>query len=199
VLGRCKGDEVTFPITFPEDIQDKDMAGKTVDFTVKIVDVEKVVLPELDDEFAKDLEEETLDDLKKKIKEDIRDRLERNAIQATKHEILMKLADKYVFDIPPSLLSEQKKNYPDKDDEELNKMLRAGIILSKIEAQENITVGNDEIDAHIQQVATQNHLPVAAMRNFLAQQGDLERLRNELLESKTLDFLFEHANLLEEK
>lgn len=199
VIGRTKGDEMTFPITFPEDIQDKDVAGKTVDFAVKIVDIEKVVLPELDDEFAKDLEEDTLDDLEKKIKEDLRTRMEHSAIQTTKHEILMKLADKYVFDIPPSLLSEQKKSYLDKNDEELSRMLRAGIILSKIAAQENITVDSEEIDAHIQQVAMQNHLPVAAMRNFLTQQGGLDRIRSDLLDSKTLDFLYEHANLLEEK
>lgn len=199
VLGRAKGNQVTFPVTYGDDIQNKELAGKTVDFTVDIVNIEKVVLPELDDEFAKDLEEESLDDLKKKIEENIKTRLEQDAIQATKHEILMKLADKYVFDIPPSLLSEQKKNYPDKEEEELSRMLRAGIILSKIEHQENITVTDEEIDTRVQQLATQNHLPVAAMRNFLVQQGGLDRIRSDLLEAKTLDFLYEHANLVEEK
>jgi trigger factor len=199
VLGRAKDDQVTFPVTYGDDIQNKELAGKTVGFTVNIVNIEKVVLPELDDEFAKDLEEESLDDLKKKIEEDIKARLEQDAIQATKHEILMKLADEYVFDIPPSLLSEQKKNYPDKEEEELSRMLRAGIILSKIEHQENITVTDEEIDTRVQQLATQNHLPVAAMRNFLVQQGGLDRIRSDLLEAKTLDFLYEHANLVEEK
>jgi trigger factor len=199
VIGRRKGDEITFPLQYGEDIEDQRIAGKTVDFTVTIVNVEKVVLPELDDEFAKDLEEETLEDLKKKIEADIQARLEKSAIQATKHEILMKLADKYVFDIPPSILNEQQKSNPEKDEAELCRMLRAGIILSKIEAQEKITVDDDEIDAHLQVLAQQNHFPVAAIRNLLAQQGGLERIHNDLLEQKTLTFLYEHANLTEGK
>lgn len=198
VLGRQKGDEVVFPVTYDDDFQDQELAGKTVDFTVKIVDVEQVALPELDDEFAKDLEVETLEELKKKIEADIQARMEHNAVQATKHEILMKLADTHVFEIPPSLLEEQKKQNPDADEEELRRRLRAGIILSKIEAQEHITVEPEEIEAQIQLMAQQNHFPVAAMRNFLLQQGGIERIRNDIAETKVLDFLYEHANLVEE-
>jgi trigger factor len=199
ILGKHAGDVVTFPVTYGEDFSNKELAGKTVEFSVEIVSVERVILPEIDDEFAKDLEQETLDDLKKRIEDDLKVRLEHDIIEASKHEILMKLADANVFDLPPSLINEQKKNYPDREEEELTKMLRAGIILTKIQIQENIEVTDDEVDARIQHIATQNQVAVAAMRNYLAQQGGLERVRNDLLEAKTLDFLYEHANLKEEE
>jgi len=199
VMGRMKGDEVAFPVTYGEDFNDPQVAGKTVDYTVNIVNIEKVAVPELDDEFARDLEEESLDDLKKKVEANIKARMEHDAIQATKHRILAKLADKYVFDIPPSLLSEQKKNNPDKEDDELCTMIRASIILSTIRAQEKITAEPDEVDLHIQQLAQQNQMPVATLRDFLDKQDGLERIRGDIMEVKTLDFLYENANLVEDK
>lgn len=199
LMGKKKGDQGTFSAEYPEDFQNKELAGKTVEFAVDVVNVEKAVLPELDDEFAKDLEQDSLDDLKQKIEEDIKARLERNAIEATKNQILMKLAETHEFEIPPSLLKDQKKTHPDKEEEELKKMLRAGIILSKIQKQEDIQATDAEIDTRVQQLAMQNQVPPAAMRSYLEQQGGLDRIYNDLLETKTLDFLYEQANLVEEK
>jgi trigger factor len=121
MIGRQKGDQVKFSVHYEEDAQDKTLAGKTLEFTVDIVDVEKVSLPDLDDEFAKDLEEESLDALKKKLGQKIKDQLEQDAIAATKNQILMKLAETHVFDIPPSLIKEHTKKYPNKEEEEIKK------------------------------------------------------------------------------
>lgn len=199
LLGKKKGDRGSFRVTYGEDAQNRELAGKTVEFAIEIVNVEKVVLPEIDDEFAKDLEQDSLEDLKQRIKEDIKARREQDAIAATKNQILMKLAETHLFDVPPSLLKEQKKKYPNKEEEDLKKMLRAGIILGKIQTQESIDVTEEEVNARVQQLATQSQIPVTTMRNYLEEQGGLERVRSDLLETKTLDFLYEHANLAEEQ
>jgi trigger factor len=199
LLGKKKGDRGSFRVTSGEDAQNKELVGETTEFSVEVVNVEKVVLPEIDDEFAKDLEQETLEDLKQQIKENIKARREQDAIIETKNQILLKLAETHLFDIPPSLLKDQKKKYPNKEEEELKKMLRAGIIMGKIQVQENIEVTEEEVNTRIQQLATQSQMPVATMRNYLEQQGGLERVRSDILETKTLDFLYEHAHLVEEQ
>jgi trigger factor len=199
MIGRQKGDQVKFSVHYEEDAQDKTLAGKALEFTVNIVDVEKVSLPDLDDEFAKDLEEESLDALKKKLGQKIKDQLEQDAIAAAKNQILMKLAETHVFDIPPSLIKEQKKTYPNKEEEEIKKMLRAGIILSKIQIQENISVTDEEVETTVEKLAMQQQVPVAAMKGYLSQHGGLERVQTDILEAKTLDFLYEHAQLVEEQ
>lgn len=199
IIGKQKGDQVEFSVHYEEDAQDKTLAGKTLEFTVDIVDVEKVNLPDIDDEFAKDLEEESLDALKKKLEQKIKDQLEQDAIAAAKNQILMKLAETRVFDIPPSLIKEHKKKYPNKEDEGVKKMLRAGIILSKIQTQENISVTDEEVEKTVERLAMQHQMPVAAMKGYLSKHGGLERIQADILEVKTLDFLYEHAQLVEEE
>jgi len=197
MLGQKKGDHVVFSVHYGDDVQDKTLAGKTIEFTVDIVDVEKVSLPDIDDEFARDLEEESLDSLKKNLEQRIKAQLEQDAIAATKNQILMKLAETHVFDIPPFLIKEQKKKYPDKEEEEIKKMLRAGIIISKIQTQENISVTDEEVETTIEKLAMQNQTSVAAMKGYISKHGGIERIQSDLLEDKILDFLYAHAQLVE--
>ena len=165
---------------------------------MEIVNVEKVVLPAIDDEFAKDLEQESLEALKQKIAQDIKNRKEQDAIAATKNQILMQLAETHVFEVPPSLVKEQKKKYADKEEEEIKKVLRAGIILTKIQEQEHLSATEEEVEATVEKLALQNQMPVAAMKGYLAEHGGLERIRSDMLETKVLDLLYAHAQLVEE-
>jgi trigger factor len=199
IIGKKKGDQVVFSIHYEEDSQNKHLAGKTMEFAVDIVNVEKVALLEIDDEFAKDFEEESLDALKKRLEQNIKARLEQDAIAATKHQILMKLAEIHVFDVPPSLIKEQQKKSPNKEEEEIKKMLRARIILSKIQAQEQISVTDEEVEAMVEKLARQSQIPVAAMKSYLSKQNGLEHIKADMMEAKTLDFLYENAQLVEEE
>jgi trigger factor len=73
LIGHAAGDDVEVKVTFPEDYQSKDLAGKEAIFATKIHEIKTKELPELDDDFAKDVDEEvdSLDELKKKIKADL--------------------------------------------------------------------------------------------------------------------------------
>jgi trigger factor len=199
LVGKKKGDHVEFSLEYQEDFHDKTVAGKTVAFGIDVENVENVVLPELDDEFAKDLEEESLDAVKEKIAQGIKSRREHESISDTKNRLLMKLAEAHEFDVPPSIFNEQKKKNPDKEDAEILKMLRAGIILTRIQEQENITVSDEEIDVAVERMAMQHQVPVAAMKSFMVEKGGLEQLRSDIGESKTLDFLYENAQIVEEE
>ena len=95
-------------------------------------------------------------------------------------------------------MQEQKKKSPDKDDAEILKMLRAGIVLHKIEMQENITVTEEEVDHTVEHMAMQYHIPVASMKAMLQNRGGLEQIQADLAEAKTLDFLYGQAQVVEE-
>ncbi len=198
VFGKQIGEHVEFPVIYPEDYQDQNFAGKTIQYAVDIVNIENVVLPEIDDEFAKDFEEETLEDLKEQIRNDILAQLERDAIAMTKQNLLKKIADSYDFAVPPSLVKAQKKRYPQQEDEELEKRLRAGILLAKIQHEEQIEVTDEEVESQLTQLAMQYQIPVAKMKGILEQQGGLEQIRSDIGETKTLNFLYEHAKFVEE-
>ncbi|PID57035.1 trigger factor [candidate division KSB3 bacterium] len=199
VFGKHKGDRVEFSTTYSEDAPNKSLAGKTLDFSMQIVNVEKVVLPELDDEFAKDLEEESLEELRQKIAENIKSRAELNLVADAKNRLLLNMAESYDFDVPPSILEAQKKTYPDKEDAELVNMVRAGLLLAKIQEQEGIEVSDEEVDAALERMATGQGLPVAVLRQYLTSQPNgFDRIISDIRESKTQDFLYEHAKVVEE-
>ena len=76
-------------------------------------------------------------------------------------------------------------------------MLRAGIIISKIQTQENISVTDEEVETTIEKLAMQNQTSVAAMKGYISKHGGIERIQSDLLEDKILDFLYAHAQLVE--
>lgn len=196
--GKKKGEHVEFSVTYGEDSPNKELSGKTLMFAVDIVNVEKVILPDLDDEFAKDLEEESLDALKRKIASNIRERVEHDLIADAKNRLLMKIAEAHTFDVPPSLLKEQMKIYPNVEESEVLKMLRAGAVMAKIQEKEQITVPDADLDVEVEKIAMQQRLPVAAMKSYLAENNRLEQLRSNMREARTLDFLYQHAQVAEE-
>ena len=198
VEGKKKGDHFEFSVHYGDDSSNPELTGKTLVFAVTVTNVEQVILPELDDEFAKDLEEDSLDALKAKIAENIRERTEHDLIADAKNRLLMKIAEAHTFEVPPSLIKEQKRIYSNVDDAEILKMLRAGVVIAKIQEQEKLDVTDEELDAEVEKIAMQQRLPVAAMKAYLAEHHRLEQLRSNMREAKTLDFLYQHAHVVEE-
>ncbi len=199
VFGKKGGEHVEFSVDYPNDYEDKNFAGKSMQFSVDIVAVENVVLPEIDDEFAKDFEEETLEALKEKIRQNITEQFDRDALAITKNKVMLNIAESYDFEVPPSLIKDHKKRDPKKEEGDIIKMLRAGIIMAKIQEQENIEVTEAEVEARLTQIAMQYQVAVATMKGFLEQQGGLDQIRSDIGEGKTLDLLYEHAKFVEEE
>lgn len=108
LIGAKKGDERTFALHFPENHHQKNLAGKMVDFAVKIKDVYKRELPELDDQFAVGFGARTIELLKEDIKKSIEKEKEQQAGQKTEIELLNKLIDTSKFgDIPQQLVERE--------------------------------------------------------------------------------------------
>lgn len=106
VVGHSVGEEFDIDVTFPEDYGAEELAGAPVVFHVKINSLTMKELPELDDEFAKDVSEdaETLDDLKKSIREDLEKRRQESADRSFRNAVIAKLADCVEAEIPNSMI-----------------------------------------------------------------------------------------------
>jgi len=103
-----KESEKEFDITFPSNYIDKEIANKKVKFRIKVNDVRKVVLPKLDNRFAKEFNKDTIEDLKKAIKEDIMQQKEQREKLALENKILEEIIKHIKIEIPNILIEQEK-------------------------------------------------------------------------------------------
>jgi len=106
LIGASSGEDVDVEITFPEEYHAEDLAGKDVLFKVKVHEIKEKELPELDDEFAKDVDEdvETLDELKEKTEKNLRDQKETEADNAKREQLIEQASNNATVDIPEAMI-----------------------------------------------------------------------------------------------
>lgn len=110
LIGAKAGEEKELNLTFPEDYHAEDLKGAAVVFKVKVLEVTREVLPELDDDFAKDTnipDVETVDDLKKKVKERLSDSKKAQAESEADEKLFEQVANNAKIDIPDALIDEE--------------------------------------------------------------------------------------------
>ncbi|HAJ55111.1 MAG TPA: trigger factor, partial [Lactobacillus sp.] len=127
LVGHKSGDEVTVKVTFPDDYKATDLAGKAAEFKTTIHEVKVKELPELDDDFAKDLDEDvdTLDELKQKIKKELTDQRKEAAKNAVQEAAIKKATENATIEEVPSAMIEQEVH--NQMDQYLGNMQRQGI------------------------------------------------------------------------
>src|SRR5690625_4036945 len=109
LIGASSGDDVDVNVTFPEDYHAEDLSGKEALFKVKVHEIKEKVLPELDDEFAKDVDDEveTLDELKEKIKERLLEQKQLDADNQKREQVLLQASENATVDIPEVMVENE--------------------------------------------------------------------------------------------
>ncbi len=181
LIGLKEGEEKNFSLVFPDDYQQEDLAGKLVDFKVKMNLVQEQELPELNDEFAKSLGSfENKEKLKENIKQGLLLEKETKEKQDWREEIINKIADKSTMELPGLLIDQEAEQmireikakvsnfglpwekYLEsikKTEEEVKKEIKpqaekrtkAMLILREIGKKENIEVSDEELDKEMSQ------------------------------------------------
>lgn len=220
LTGASSGDERTFDVSYPEDIQDKRLAGKTFVYTVKVNGIKLKSLPELNDDFARELGEFTsLDQVRKQIRENMDAERRHNAEREAKDKLVAELVKRNDFEVPESLVDRQIDLRLERGlralaaqgmkMEDLKKMdlprLRAGqrdqavhdvkssLLLERIADLEKIEVGDEEVNRELESLAQQSKQTSEAVRARLTQDGGLDRIRMRIRSEKTLDFLYHQS------
>jgi len=218
--GASVGDERTFDVHYPEDAQDKRLAGKTFSYTVKVQAIKQKALPELNDEFAKQLGEfSNMGDVRKRIREQIESERTHQAEHEAKDKLVAELVQRNDFEVPESLIEHQIDIRLERGlralaaqgltAEQMKKMdlnrlragqrdqaiqdLKASLLLEKVADEENIQVSDEEMDREVESLARQTKQTVEAVRARLTKDGGLDRIRNRIRNEKTIDLLYRQS------
>jgi len=215
------GAEKSFTIHYPDDYAVKELAGTSMDYSVKVKDIRKRVLPVLDDEFAKDLGEfDTLDALRARIQQDLEREAEQEADRNLRGSLLKELAARVSVDIPDSLvereldrrteefarrLMDQKidprranidwDQFRDSQRDASRESVKSALVLDEISRRENVTVSEAAIDKDVAQYAERSGLTPAAVRARLEKEGALSRIAAGLRREKTIDYVLSQAQV----
>lgn len=210
ISAKSPGDTVTAEIKFPSDYPDTQVAGKATTITMKITKVSEKVLPVVNEEFLKKLGDfATEDDLRKRIEDDLLKRENEQAKSEAHTKAIDLLIEKNPFDVPPTRVERyldevfkdaekyKRPGQPEVTREDVGRDYReAGMralkryrIIDFIANAEKIKPTQAEVDAKIVELAGMYNQPFDTLKAALRKNGAVNRIRAELREGKTLDFL----------
>ena len=218
VAGMSISEEKDINITFPEDYH-ADLAGKDVVFHVKLNSIKVKELPELDDEFAKDVSEfDTLDELRRDVEEKLRKDREENAKRAFEDAVITKVAGNIQADIPQVMIDDQAKRFVDNFKmqiqsqgipyEQYMKMtgmteeklledakapslgqVRVDLALAAVAKAEGLEASDEDVEAEYAKMAEQYGMDAENVKKYV----DAEVVKEQVVRSKTVELLTEAA------
>jgi len=205
-------------VPFPEDHPNDLLRGKTATFTITCKALHERILPEEDDELAKDAGDyETLGELKQAIRDEIQEKLDKRDENEIREKLIDAVLAKNEIEVPPSMIKEQQQRLiyemaqfaqmfgqqmgpemleglPDRAE----RRVRAGLVLGALARLNDLTVDDDAVDAELQDIAEKSGKHIAKVR--VEYRGERrEQLENELIDRKIMAFLKEKATILEEE
>lgn len=222
LIGAALGSEVDVNVTFPEDYHSEDLKGKAALFKVKINEIKKKELPEINDEFASDVSEfETLEEYKADIRKKLTERAQAEADRNFEEEIIKKAVDNAQCDIPEVMVNrrldgmlnqfDMQLRYQGMNLENYMKMMgmeesklredfrenayqdvKTQLVMEKIAEVENVEVTPEEYEEELKQIADRYNQPVEEMKKHL-RGDDIEYIKDSIERRKTVALLVENA------
>ncbi|MCG6892240.1 MAG: trigger factor [Desulfobacteraceae bacterium] len=224
LVGLKTGDEKDFSVTFEEDHQNKNLAGVSVDFHVRLNEIREEILPELDDELARKVGPyETLDILKEAVSENLRKGYEKRSEQELNEQIFQGLIERTDFEVPDALVQMElegileeaerafsfrdmafedagftREGLAEKYRETAEKQVRRHLILDQIIRQENLTVGDDELAKGLEEMSATTGQPVEVIQRFYKENKErMDMFKHTLLEKQAIRLIIGSSELEE--
>lgn len=222
LFGMKENEEKEIAVSFPDDYPDKDIAKKTLQFKVTMKEIKEKHLPEVNNEFAKDLNFDNMEALQKSLRDEILKEKE----NVRSKEIAQKIMDTLIngVDIPvPKILLEKRIEMMMEDaksrfkadkltedearaiDERFRKdfeksaetRIKTEIMITKISEKEGINADENDVQERIKKIAEDAKRPFSDVRNFYEQYNLLSGLRSNIIEERTINFLRDNAMIKE--
>jgi trigger factor len=224
LAGMRVGETKVFDINYPADYNIAELAGTTVTYDVEVKAIRTRVVPDLDDEFAKDMGEfASLDALRARIREDLEHEMRHDVERDTRAELLRQLASRVPFDVPESLLDREidrrveefvrrlieqqidpmKTNinweeFRQRQREPAIEAVKGALALDEVARRERLQATDEEIEAEVARYAERTGRTPAALRARLEKEGGVARLGSGLRREKTVEFLLGKATVVQE-
>jgi trigger factor len=216
--GAKPGQELKAEVIYPADYPDAKMQGKTVAYEVTVKAIKKRTLPELNDDFAKELGNyESLAELENRVREHMANRKRHSVEGETKDRLFAALNERYQFPVPESMVQDQIDTRLERglralaaqgmNTDQMRKLdfgrlraaqrdsalaeVKASILLDRMAQAEGIEVSDEELDREVHMAALQSREPVETLRERLTENGGLAKIREQLRREKTASLLYE--------
>jgi len=222
LIGMKESEEKEIPISFPDDYPDKDIAKKTLQFKVTMKDIKEKRLPEVNDEFAKDLNFDNIEAMHKGL----RDEIAKEKENVRSKEVAQKVMDALIgaVDIPvPKILLEKRiemmmeeaksrfkadrlteeearaieERFRKDFEKSAETRIKSEILIAKISEKEGISADENDVQERIKKIAEDAKRPLNDVRNFYEQYNLLNNLRSSIIEERTISFLRDNALIKE--
>ena len=215
------GDHKNFEVAYPADYPDAKLAAKTYNYAVEVLGIKNKKLPELNDEFAKDVSDAaTLEELKKKVSEGLEHQRDHRQKELQREKVLGELIKLHEFPVPESLVEHQMDvrlervvrslaaqgvdpravnvdwvSLRKRQQERATDDVKAELIIDRIATAENIDVTEEEVQNELEHMASHSGESAEVARARLTKQGALDRMKAKLRSDKTLDWLAQNAQI----
>ena len=216
--GAKPGQELKVEAVYPADYQSAALAGKTVAYELTVKSIKKRIVPELNDEFAKELGNyESMAELENRVREHMASRKKHSVAAETKDKLMAALIEKYPFPVPESMVQDQVDARLERglralaaqgmEPEQMRKLdftrvraaqregavaeVKTFLLLDKIADAENIAVSDEDMDRELHMAALQSREPVETLRQRLTEDGGLARIREQMRREKAANVLYE--------
>jgi trigger factor len=219
--GAKAGEHKNFDVVYPADYPDVKLAGKTYRYAAEVLGIKTKKLPDLNDEFAKDVSDSaTLDELKKKVRENLEHQRDHNHKELLHEKVLAALVKLHDFPVPEALVEHQMDvrlervvrslaaqgvdpravnvdwvTLRRRQQERAADDVKAELIVDRIASKETIDANDQEIDHELQHLAGHSGESAEAIRARLTKQGTLDRMKAKLRSDKTLDWLAQNSRI----
>ncbi len=224
IIGAETGADVEVKVTFPEEYHADNLAGKDAIFKVKVNEIKKRELPELDDDFASEVSEfETLAEYKADVKAKLEEAAKNKAQTETENAIVDKAIENATFDIPEAMVEAQIDNLV-RDmaqrlqwqgmnlemymqytgmtmemmraqfTEQAKKQISGSLVLEAIQKAEGIEVGPEELELHLVDMSKKYNMELDKLKEALSE-VETENIKQELAMQKTIDMIVNNASV----
>jgi len=217
--GANTGDHKDLDVEYPADYPDAKLAGKKFRYSVDVLGIKTRKLPEINDEFAKDVSDATsLDELKTKIREGLEHERDHRHRELQREKVLAELVKLHDFPVPESLVEHQMDvrlervvrslaqqgvdpravnvdwvNLRKRQEERAKDDVKAELVIDRIATEEKIEVTDEELEHELEHLAGHSGESAEAIRARLTKQGALDRMKAKLRSDKTVDWLAQNA------
>jgi len=219
--GANVGDHKNFDVTYPADYPDAKLAGKKFHYSVDVIGIKTKTLPELNDEFAKDVSDAaSLEELKKKIRESLEHERDHRQKELQREKVLAELVRLHDFPVPDSLVEHQMDvrlervvrslaqqgvdpravnvdwvSLRRRQEERARDDVKAELVVDRIATEEKIDVTEEELQSELEHMSSHGGESAEAIRARLTKQGALDRMKAKLRSDKTVDWLAQNARV----
>ncbi|MGH9143245.1 MAG: trigger factor [Vicinamibacterales bacterium] len=220
LLGLEAGAQKAFTLHYPADYPIGELANTDVSYTVAVKAIKRRVLPELDDEFAKDLGVDSLDALKSRVREDLEHEARHAAEREDRSELMKQLATRVPFEVPASMIEREVDRrledfarrlidqnvdprqagidwnaFRESQREVSREAVSAALVLDEVTRRGTLDVSDAEVEAEVVKYAERTGRTPQAVRAALEKEGGLSRIYAGLRREKAIDFVMSHATI----